>query len=244
MLSRLRRWPGHHVSTLALLFALVPLGASVRAPRARRAVASEGALARPLSHAASEPARRTIRRTVAEHGVGTYIGEMLAGRDSALARWPDREGRPLRVWVQPSAPVGDRDIGYVRQVRDAFREWDALQLPIRFAFTGDSAHADVHVTFIDHFDEAISGRTRWVRDDDWWITDADIVLATHHHGGDSLDADAMRAMSLHEIGHLLGLDHTANSANVMAPRVRVRALSSADRATARLLYALPPGALR
>ena len=30
---------------------------------------------------------------------GTYIGEILAERDSALARWPDRMTQPLRVWV-------------------------------------------------------------------------------------------------------------------------------------------------
>ena len=54
----------------------------------------------------------------------------------------------------------------------------------------------------------------------------------------------MRAIALHEIGHLLGLDHTGDQTNVMAARVRVRELSIADRATARLLYTLPPGGVR
>jgi hypothetical protein len=226
----------------ALLIALLPASASMRAPRARRAEASAGELGRPLRRA--EPVRTKVRRRIAERGVGTYIGEMLAERDSALARWPDRRGAPLRVWVQPAASLEDWDGAYVSEVRAAFREWDALRLPVRFAFTGDSARADVHVTFIDHFEDPISGRTKWVRDDDWWITDADIILATHHRGGDALDTDAMRAMTLHEVGHLLGLDHTADGANIMAPKVRVRALSAADRATVRLLYALPPGAVR
>lgn len=230
-------------SACALILALVPASASVRAPRGRRVEASEGIVGRTLLRS-GEPARTRVRRRLAEHGVGTYIGEMLAERDSALARWPDRRGLPLRVWVQPTAALPAWDYAYVGEVRDAFREWDALRLPVRFAFTGDSATADVHVTFIDHFDEHISGRTKWVRDDDWWITDADITLATHHRSGSALDVEAMRAMTLHEIGHLLGLDHTADGANIMAPTVRVRSLSSADRATARLLYALPPGAVR
>jgi predicted Zn-dependent protease len=59
-----------------------------------------------------------------------------------------------------------------------------------------------------------------------------------------LDQDAMRAMAMHEIGHLLGLDHTTDSLSIMAPKVRVRQLSAADRATVRLLYALPSGPLR
>lgn len=224
----------------ALAAALLPASASVRAPRGRRSEASEG-----MVGTLRDPARLRVRRRLAERGEGTYIGEMLAERDSALARWPDRRGVPLRIWVQPAAPVDDVGNGsHLREVQRAFRDWDALHLPVRFAFTGDSAAADVHVTFIDHFDERISGRTTWVRDDDWWITDADIVLATHHRNGDALDADAMRAMTLHEVGHLLGLDHTTDGASIMAPTVRVRTLSAADRATVRLLYALPPGAVR
>jgi predicted Zn-dependent protease len=175
---------------------------------------------------------------------GTYIGDILRERDSSLARWPDRGGVPLTVWIQPSSPVRDFSSIYVARVREAFREWDALNLPIHFTFVWDSASADVHVTWTDHFDEPISGRTRWTRDDDWAITDASITLAVHHHFGEQLDEDAMRAMALHEIGHLLGLDHTTDSLAIMAPRVRVRSLSDADRATVRLLYALPPGPLR
>jgi predicted Zn-dependent protease len=137
--------------------------------------------------------------------------------------------------------VKDYTPSYGASVRDAFEEWGALHLPIRFRFVDDSATAEVHVNWIDHFNEPISGRTRWTRDDDWVITDANITLALHHHQGEQLDEEAMRAMAMHEIGHLLGLDHTTDSLSIMAPRVRVRQLSSADRATVRLLYALPAG---
>lgn len=231
----------------ALLLALLPLTASsVRATRGRTSVASGGAVGRPLvsGDAAAEPVRAAVRRTLAEHSNGTYIAEMLAERDSALARWPDQAGEPLMVWIQPASDIAGWSDRYVDEVRGAFREWDGLKLPVRFTFTSDSVAADVHVTFVDHFDEEISGRTKWARDDHWWITDADIVLAVYHRDGPMLDADAMRAMSLHEIGHLLGLDHTADSTSIMAPKVRVRTLSRADRATVRLLYTLPPGGVR
>jgi hypothetical protein len=230
----------------ALLLALIPVSGAMRAPTVRTSVASGGVVAKPLTRRAAEneAVKAEVRRRLAERGSGTYINEMLAERDSALARWPDREGKPLTIWVQPTSPVKDWTDEYADAVREAVNGWDALGLPVRFAFATDSADADVHVTFIDQFEESISGRTKWERDDNWWITDAEIVLAVHHRSGPALDVDAMRALALHEMGHLLGLDHTEDATSIMAPRVRVRSLSAADEATVRLLYTLPPGGVR
>ena len=62
-----------------------------------------------------------------------------------------------------------------------------------------------------------------------------------HRSGEALDTAAVRAISLHEVGHLIGLDHTSDSTSIMTPRVRVSHLAPVDRATAQLLYMLPPG---
>jgi hypothetical protein len=234
-----------HLARLVILLAMFPVSAAVRSAPTRTNVASGGLVARELSPGeATARARAAVRRQLTERGRGTYIGEMLAERDSALARWHDLRGVPLTVWIQPTADIPEWRPEYVSRVRDAFLSWDALHLPVRFAFTADSASADVHVNFIDHFEEPISGRTKWARDDEWWIIDADIVLAVHHRTGHALDDEAMKAMALHESGHLLGLDHTEDPTSIMAPRVRVRALSPADKATVRLLYTLPPGGVR
>lgn len=195
-------------------------------------------------HAAADDEREAARRRLRDQQAGTYIGEILAERDSSLARWPDRHGSPLTVWIQPTSSVPDFTPQLVNEVEYAFEEWDALKLPVSFRFVRDSSHAEVHVKWIDRFKQPISGRTRWSRDDEWVITDADITLAVHHSQGELLDDDSMRAMALHEIGHLLGLDHTSDVSSIMAPRVRVRALSAADRATVRLIYSLPAGPLR
>jgi predicted Zn-dependent protease len=198
----------------------------------------------PELRAGDERERAAVRRRLRRAEQGTYIGEILRLRDSSLARWPDREDRPLTVWIQPDTEIEDWTPAYVDRVREAFEDWDAINLPVGFVFVDDSTHAEIHVNWIDHFNEPISGRTKWARDDEWLITDANIILAVHHHQGEVLDEEAMKAMALHEIGHLLGLDHTQDASNIMAPKVRVRDLSSADRATVRLLYSLPPGPVR
>jgi len=203
-----------------------------------RAIASVTAVATPLKDDRGEVLRRL------KHGArGTYINEILLERDSTLVRWADRRA-PLTIWVQPQSNIIDFSSAFVTEVHNAFEEWDGLRLPLRFAFVDDSTEAKVHVTWVDHFSQPISGRTRWARDDDWSICDANITLAVHHNSGDTLDDEAVRAMALHEIGHLLGLDHTMDSTSVMAARVRVRQLSDADRATARLIYTLPAGPVR
>jgi hypothetical protein len=185
-----------------------------------------------------------IRRRLDEGAGGTYINDVLNDRDSSLARWPDRVANPLLVWVQSADSIPDWNPAFVAQVKDAFTTWESTGIPVGFQFVNDSSKADVHVTWLDHFEEQISGKTMWARDENWWIVDANIVIALHHNHGEALDPSAIRAIALHEVGHLLGLDHTADTTNIMTPRVRVRDLSAADRATMRLLYSLPPGSVR
>jgi predicted Zn-dependent protease len=182
-----------------------------------------------------------VRRRLEVAAPGTYIGDVLASRDSSLARWPERRTVPLRIWVQPAARVKDFAPSFVPLVRQAFSDWGEVGIPIAFTFVFDSSSADVRVTWIDRFDETISGKTLWAHDENWWIVDAQIVLAVHHKSGEALDAAAMRAIALHEVGHLIGLDHTSDTTAIMTPRVRVKELSASDRATAQLLYLLPPG---
>ena len=206
---------------------------------------SAPAPAAPLAPDARRPAAaRTVRQQLADAASGTYIGELLARRDSALTRWPDRPDRPLAVFVANGAGLADWRPEYVGQVAAAFAAWSRAGVPLQFRLVTDSARADVHVAWIDHFRESISGRTVWSRDERWWMLDATVTLALHHSDGAPLDDDQVRAIALHEVGHLIGLDHTADSLNVMAPRVRVRDLSPADQATARLLYAVPAGRVR
>lgn len=191
-----------------------------------------------------DPAR--IARTLATRSAGSYIGDMLAARDSMNFRWPDRRTTPMRVWVQepPSGSTGSAP--FTQIVRDAFDTWGDAGVPIRFSFVLDSAGAEIRVTWVEAFDPGVrmTGRTRWVHDQHGWIVAGSIELATHQQDGRALDADAVRAIALHEAGHLLGLDHANDASSVMSSRIQVAELSEADRITVRLVYLLPPGTLK
>src|SRR3712207_9494248 len=95
--------------------------------------------------------RDEVRRRLAENEEGTYIGELLLDRDSALTRWPDRDLRPLRVWIGTGEGMTGWNDEYREQVRVAFETWQDAGIPVRFTFVKDSAGADVHVTWIDRF---------------------------------------------------------------------------------------------
>jgi len=194
----------------------------------------------------SEPALAPsdLRRRLQQGAYGTYIDELLLSRDSSLARWPLRVTNPVRVWVAEPVELHGWDEQFPASVRDGFDVWVEAGIPMRFTFVHDSASADVHVRFIPKFPSGISGKTMWTRTNEWWLVSADIVLSLTHPSGGPVAPLQMRAIALHEVGHLLGLDHTADLANIMSPRVRVRDLSDADRATIRLLYSVPAGSTK
>ena len=83
---------------------------------------SSGAIARALAVVSNLGDDRTdVMKRVRDAEPGTYIGDILRERDSSLARWPDRHGVPLTVWIQPNSAVQDFGTGYVDAVRDELR---------------------------------------------------------------------------------------------------------------------------
>lgn len=174
---------------------------------------------------------------------GTYLPELLDQRDGWSYRWPDRRLEPLRIWIEPSRQPSYRP-EFARAVEESFNDWAHIGLPLLFTFVRDSARAEVQVTWVDRFEERMTGRTRWRHDQHGWIIDGSIEMALHLPDGSPVVLDGVRAISLHEVGHLVGLDHPSDHTSVMAPEVLVTAMNEADRRTARLIYDLPPGRLR
>ncbi len=221
----------------------VPEGSPLTAGQARGRLAPQTEYVLDVPRDAALSAT-DMRRRIATGASGTYIDQLLLARDSVLTRWPNRLITPLRVWVGDGGMHEGWDTAFPALVRDAFEEWSQSGVPIRFTYVRDSATADVRVRFVPAFAEGISGRTIWSRDSAWWLVGGNIELALTHAGGAAVSREQMHAIALHEVGHLLGLDHVDDPSHIMAPRVRVRALSDADRATVRLLYSVPAGSLR
>jgi hypothetical protein len=182
-----------------------------------------------------------IAQKLADAKGATYVDAILAEREGNIARWVDRRDTPVTVWVQPKTAIRDFWPQYRDRVRDAFYTWAAAGVPMRFLFVDDSTTAEVRVRWVDRFSDLAAGKTYWARDQNWWIVDADIEIALHRSTGEAFDGQALRAIALHEVGHLIGLDHSPNPDDIMSARVHVDGLSAADLRTASLIYKLPPG---
>ena len=81
-------------------------------------------------------------------------------------------------------------------------------------------------------------------DEDGHLTGGVITLATFDAKGQPFAPDDVRVLALHEIGHLIGLDHSPDPGDIMYAQPKVRDLSPRDIRTASLLYDLAPGPLR
>jgi Matrixin len=211
------------------------------------ALAAAGRAAQHDRDAGDSVRRADTRALLEQRSTGTFIPDILLLSDSTLQRWPDRRATPLRVFVSDQGPraSGRMRDDYMQAVREAFTIWESVELPVRFVFVTDSALADITVAWVADFNgDPVLGRTKVVRDSKFWIIRSDVQLATmRRDASGELDPTVVRALAIHEIGHGIGLDHAADTTVIMAPKIRARAITLADKATAQLLYSVPPGSV-
>src|SRR2546421_436351 len=189
-------------------------------------------------------ARSEIRRRIRASAGSTYLNEIVAAStDSILHRWDSRVSPPVRVYFPPTT-VANFQPAFLDAVRSAFQRWQEAGVPVRFNLDADSSSAEVRVQWRIQFEGERSGQTDLQWDDDGHLTGGVVTLATFDAKGQPFAPDDVRVLALHEIGHLIGLDHSPDPGDIMYAQPNVRDLSPRDIRTASLLYDLAPGALR
>jgi hypothetical protein len=188
-------------------------------------------------------ARSETRRRIRSSGSSTYLGEMLEGGDSTLRRWENRTTAPIHVWFAPTHAANFQP-AFIDAIKSAFGQWTGAGVPVRFDFAGDSTNVEVTVKWRIQFEIERTGQTDVTWDEYGHIQGATITLATFDPKGRPMDPDDIRIVATHEVGHLLGLDHSKDSTDIMFPTAKVRDLSDRDVRTVMLLYQLTPGSLR
>ncbi len=189
-------------------------------------------------------ARAEIRRRIRASFPYTYLSTIVAAsRDSMLHRWDDRVGRPVRVSLNPDTGASFQP-AFLDAVRSAFGRWEQVGVPARFDLRADSADAEVRFVWRTQFDIDRTGQTDLEWDQNGHLRAGTVTIATHDPRGHPLGPDDVRVVALHEIGHLIGLDHSPDSTDVMFAKTVMRDLSDRDIRTAKLLYSLAPGSLR
>ncbi|HKC50383.1 MAG TPA: matrixin family metalloprotease, partial [Myxococcota bacterium] len=197
--------------------------------------------------------------------------ELPDGGEALVAcRWAD-DALPLRYFVEspviPEALAGEWStrsaLDYVTAVDEAFALWQrAIGGAQRFARAASPGEAQLTIHLRAEIEEVPQGQVLGVvhgEADRCSVKRAGptpdrVEIAFAPHDASVFIADPLglltprqvRAVALHEIGHLLGVSgqHSPLAGDVMYPVAgdrRIEALSEHDKNTLRALYALPPG---
>ncbi len=177
---------------------------------------------------------------------GYLCGGLAAEGESRAIRWPDGT-TALTVRVPLPEGVDDATARELqRQAAAGIREWQGRPLGLTVSTsTRGGAPPDVDVRWVRTLDADRVGQAtvRWqVGPRGAELAVMDFVLATHAPGGRILEAQRIRLTAAHEMGHVLGLPHSDDPADVMYRYNTATRLTYRDFRTVEVLYGLPAGA--
>ena len=228
-LARARR-----ATRIAAALALVALafGSGTRPPESLVVERRDGHV-RELKSCGKQKA--CIRKPAKSHAAATLVTAATTPV-SSRARWSKEQYDDVTVWIAPGdgVPLWRKANRYM--VRDAFHGWTAAGAPVRFVFVSDSSRADVRVLWADSLPDARAGQVTRLADQRGWLRAATIEMSTRNIAGGRQNSKTVYAVALHEVGHLLGLEHSADEHDIMAAWVTAPSLTANDRAAMRALY--------
>lgn len=184
--------------------------------------------------------RLTARLRLSAEPERHYLDSLFTETDSIIRRWSLASGM-LPVSIVDGGADGFRP-DMVADARWAIDTWSPAMVGVQLHEVPDSAEARLIIRWSDTLGPDRAGLTDVIWDRAGRIHRAVVWLGTRSPAtGRPLAPAVRRAVALHELGHALGLPHSARPEDVMHPVATQTVPSGRDRFSLRLLYSLPTG---
>jgi hypothetical protein len=180
---------------------------------------------------------------------GYLCAELDRTGDLRAVRWPDGTERIRVLVTQPEGIDRAQAQALQRRAAAGIREWQGRPFALEVRAAGSGADgggaADVVVRWVPALDDDRVGQAsiRWGRIDGVEAFEVDsFLLALNDPSGRPVTPDRVQLTAAHEMGHVLGLPHSDDEADVMYPFNTATRLTFRDFRTIEVLYRLPAGA--
>jgi predicted Zn-dependent protease len=164
--------------------------------------------------------------TIAQDRGTNYLADADI-RNHSLNRW-SKEQMPLNVYIREGSGVPNYEPAFNGVLQDAFNAWAACTSGLlQFSFVNDESSADIVCFWTANkadLDIGCGGRelgvTRVQSFNTGCMKHAEIRLLTSVGEGVKTNSEALaraKSVDLHEIGHAIGLQHSTETYDTMAP---------------------------